>query len=122
MEDNPINAEVARLWLEELGLHVIACRKWQRSTQLLWSSKAVDLILMDLHMPGMTGQETSRAIRQREAADDEAHPIPIIALSADVGEETRANCLNAGMNDYLSKPLNVAQLREKLSYWMKDQV
>ncbi len=121
VEDNPINAEVAHLWLEELGLHVILAENGKEALAAL-EQQSVDLILMDLHMPGMTGQETSRAIRQREAADDEAHPIPIIALSADVGEETRANCLNAGMNDYLSKPLNVAQLREKLSYWMKDQV
>ncbi len=121
VEDNPINAEVAHLWLEELGLHVILAENGKEALAAL-EQQSVDLILMDLHMPGMTGQETSRAIRQREAADDEAHPIPIIALSADVGEETRANCLNAGMNDYLSKPLNVAQLREKLSYWMKDPV
>ena len=121
VEDNPINAEVAHLWLEELGLHVILAENGKEALAAL-EQQSVDLILMDLHMPGMTGQETSRAIRQREAADDEARPIPIIALSADVGEETRANCLNAGMNDYLSKPLNVAQLREKLSYWMKDQV
>lgn len=121
VEDNPINAEVARLWLEELGLHVGLAENGAEALDALQQQR-FHLILMDLHMPGMTGQETSRAIRQREAASAEAHPIPIIALSADVAEEIHTDCLAAGMNDYLSKPLNVTQLREKLGYWMKDQV
>ena len=121
VEDNPINAEVARLWLEELGLDVILADNGTEALAVL-EQQTIHLILMDLHMPGMTGQETSRTIRKREAEANEAQPIPIIALSADVAEEIRADCLAAGMNDYLSKPLNVAQLREKLGYWLQHQV
>ncbi|MDD5393265.1 MAG: PAS domain S-box protein [Thiothrix sp.] len=120
VEDNLINIEVARLWLEELGLNVSVAESGQEALDVL-EQQSFQVVLMDLHMPGMSGQDASREIRKREAAEGEEHPTPIIALTADVADDIRDNCLAAGMNDYLSKPLNVTQLREKLGYWMKGQ-
>ncbi len=116
VEDNPINIEVARLWLEELGLDVSVAETGMSALEML-EEKAFHLILMDLHMPGMSGQETSIEIRKREAAEGEP-PVPIIALSADVAENIKADCIAAGMNDYISKPFDVNQLREKLSRYL----
>jgi PAS domain S-box-containing protein len=120
VEDNPINVEVARLWLEKLGLDVGVAENGQQALDLL-EQQDFRLVLMDLHMPGMTGQEAAREIRKREVAEHGVHPVPIIALTADVAENIRDSCLAAGMNDYLSKPLDVNQLRDKLGYWMNGQ-
>ena len=119
VEDNLINIEVARLWLEELGLHVTVAESGQEALDAI-AEQTFHIILMDLHMPGMSGQEVSREIRRRESSNGTTVSTPIIALTADVAEDIRDNCLAAGMNDYLAKPLDVNQLRDKLAHWLKQ--
>lgn len=119
VEDNLINIEVARLWLEELGLHVTVAESGQEALDAI-AEQTFHIILMDLHMPGMSGQEVSREIRRRESSNGTTASTPIIALTADVAEDIRDDCLAAGMNDYLAKPLDVNQLRDKLAHWLKQ--
>jgi len=71
-----------------------------------------DLILMDIDMPQMDGHETAREIRGLHRPD--AKILPIIALTANVFEKTRQEAFSAGMNDFVTKPIDVAELREVL--------
>jgi CheY-like chemotaxis protein len=87
------------------------------------SREPFDLILMDCQMPRMDGFESTRSIRREETARQEgvpaeqAHRMPIIALTANASKEARGQCLDAGMDDYLSKPFDQAQLTAVLARW-----
>jgi len=85
----------------------------------LWRKKKYDLVLTDCHMPEMDGYELATAIRDEEGIEDH---VPILAITADAIKGTRNECLEAGMDDYLTKPLQVAALSEKLSRWLPSQV
>ena len=78
-----------------------------------------DLVLMDCQMPEMDGFEATRAIR---AADIRAggRPIPIIAMTANAMQEDRDRCIEAGMDDYVAKPVNPQTLREVLAKWLPE--
>jgi diguanylate cyclase (GGDEF)-like protein len=83
------------------------------------AAKSFDLILMDCHMPEMNGFEATEAIRKREQ-DEHLPRIPIIALTADVQKGINEECLDAGMDSYLSKPFNIQQLKSTLEQWLAD--
>ena len=71
-----------------------------------------DLILMDIEMPNMDGHETTREIRGLHRPD--AKTLPIVALTADVFESTKKEAFEAGMNDFIPKPIDVVQMKDKL--------
>src|SRR5207302_5003653 len=75
-----------------------------------------DLILMDCHMPEMDGFEATVEIRKREQASDKR--VPIIALTANAMAQDREECLNAGMDDHLSKPFSMQTMQDMLDRWM----
>jgi CheY-like chemotaxis protein len=75
-----------------------------------------DLLLMDMQMPVMGGIEATRRIRELEAHRG-WRPLPIIAMTANAMSGDRDECLAAGMNDYISKPMRQAELSEKLTRW-----
>jgi CheY-like chemotaxis protein/HPt (histidine-containing phosphotransfer) domain-containing protein len=82
-------------------------------------AKPYDIVLLDCHMPGRDGYEVTREIRRRENGDDHTVVIAITA-SAVAGSNGRARCLEAGMDDHLSKPLHLDTLAAKLKSWLPD--
>lgn len=111
VEDNPINQAVAGGFLRKLGFAPdFADTGTQAVTKALESGAAAPyrLILMDYHMPDMNGVEAAKAIRRREPSD---HRTPIIAMTASVLERDREECLAAGMDDFVSKPVDFAALQ-----------
>lgn len=109
-EDNDVNQKVAVAMLEKLG-YVVDITSNGREAVECWQSGHFDLILMDCQMPELDGFEATRKIRSLEG--DAVH-IPIVALTAHAIKGTDQLCLDAGMDDYLSKPINISQLESCL--------
>jgi CheY-like chemotaxis protein len=119
VEDNRINQVVASRMLDKLGLtHDIANHGGEALEKL--ASKAYDLILMDMEMPGMDGPEATMRIRAREAETGEKR-IPIIAMTANAMHEDRQRCLASGMDDHLPKPVEMTKLGELLRVWLANR-
>lgn len=122
-EDNAVNQEVTLGMLEILGCSAIAVENGRLAIDLL-QKQAFTLILMDCQMPTMDGFEATRLIRQQE--QPLGTRIPIVALTANALQGDRETCLACGMDDYLSKPFSLDQLRALLHRWlpaplMRDQ-
>jgi two-component system, sensor histidine kinase and response regulator len=116
VEDNPVNREVARFSLEYLGYRPDLASDGLEGIAAAERVK-YDLILMDCQMPGCDGFEATRAIRLQEAIRNET-PAVIIALTAYAHDQDRQACLDAGMNDYMSKPFTRDELRDGLERWL----
>lgn len=114
-EDNPINQRVAAALLGKLGCAVTIAGNGREAVER-WESDAFDAILMDCQMPELDGYEAAREIRLRERSLGRA-PLPIVALTANALAEERDKCLQAGMSDYLSKPITGERLAEALARW-----
>jgi len=117
VEDNEVNKKVASAMLNRLGLpHDIA----SDGEQAIAASQNQDyqLILMDCQMPRLNGYEATAEIRRREATEKRV-PVPIVALTANSMEGDKARCLEAGMNDFLSKPINPRLLASVLQQWLQ---
>ena len=119
-EDNPVNQEIAREYLEALGCQVSIANTGREVVTAL-ENRQFDLVLMDCQMPEMDGFEAARQIRQAEMRSA-AKRIPIIALTANALEGDRERCLEAGMDDYLSKPFKEYQLIDVLSNWFEPEI
>jgi two-component system, sensor histidine kinase and response regulator len=116
-EDNVVNQKVACRILEKLGFGVDVAADGEAAFRA-WSSGRYDLILMDCQMPIMDGYEATRTIRAREGAGEH---IPIIALTAHAMKGADNECLSAGMDDYLSKPIDRERLQQALQRWLEDE-
>lgn len=110
-EDNPVNRQVATRLLEKQGHTIIAASDGREALAIL-ERESIDLILMDVQMPDIDGLEATRTIRRREKASG-GH-IPIISVTAHVMKGDRENCLAAGADDYVSKPLQISELLEAI--------
>src|SRR6266481_702537 len=108
-EDNYINQKLAQKLLANMGHRVVLASSGLEALRTL-NRKAFDLILMDVQMPEMDGFEATAKIRAQEQQSG-AH-VPIIAMTAHAMTGDRARCLSAGMDDYISKPINAQELRE----------
>jgi signal transduction histidine kinase/CheY-like chemotaxis protein len=106
-EDNLVNQKVATRFLEKKG-HTVILADSGRKALAAWREQAFDLILMDVQMPDMDGYEATAAIRQQEKLG--ARHVPIIAMTAHAMVGDRDRCLAAGMDDYISKPVNANDL------------
>ena len=115
-EDNPVNRALASRLLEKAGHSVVCVGDGQEAVETLAKDASFDLILMDLQMPRMGGFEATQAIRSAENVSGGRH-IPIIALTAHAMKGDEERCIDAGMDDYLSKPINKRVLYEKLRKW-----
>jgi signal transduction histidine kinase/CheY-like chemotaxis protein len=117
-EDNMVNQFFLQKVLEGKGLEYVTASNGQEALDILQADRDFSLILMDCQMPEVDGYEATRKIREREIATDDFH-MPVIALTANVMKGDREKCLNAGMDDYLGKPLQVEELDRALARWMK---
>ena len=106
-EDNDLNAEIASTLLTDEGASITRAADGQQALELFRSSAAgtYDAILMDVMMPRMDGLATTRAIRALDRPD--ARSIPILAMTANAFDEDARQCLDAGMNAHLAKPLQM---------------
>lgn len=119
VEDNLVNQRVATALLKRLGFDTDAAANGQEAIQFVQANHSgYDVILMDCQMPLMDGYETTRFIREWENSNGQGG-TPIIALTADALPGTEAHCREAGMNDYLSKPVRKESLRQVLSRWIQ---
>ncbi len=115
-EDNPTNQEVAGMMLRKLGFSPDHVANGVEALEAL-QQRAYDLLLLDCEMPEMDGYETARRIRDpRTGARNPL--IPIVALTADAIAGDREKCFQAGMNDYLAKPVDPRHLAEVLGKWL----
>ena len=115
-EDNPVNQLVVLRMLELLGCSVDVVDDGQAACEAV-ARESYDLVLMDLHMPRMDGFEATRRIRADASAARSG--VPIVALSAAALPEDRERCAEAGMNDFISKPVNLAGLRSCIAAQLK---
>jgi CheY-like chemotaxis protein len=111
-EDNVINQKLALRLIEKLGYHADAVANGREVLHAL-EMIAYDLVLMDVQMPEMDGLEATRAIRDSQSRVLN-HGIPIIAMTAHAMTGDRELCLNAGMDDYVSKPIHPQKLLEAI--------
>jgi len=117
VEDNLINQQVALGILQIQGYTVTVVNNGREALDA-HAQGAFDLILMDCHMPEMDGFEATREIRSRERASGQR--MPIVALTANAMAQDREACLNAGMDDHLSKPFSMLTLQNMLDKWMQQ--
>jgi signal transduction histidine kinase/ActR/RegA family two-component response regulator len=106
-EDNPVNQKLLRLMLEMHGHHAKVTADGKEAVAV-YQSDDIDLILMDVQMPGMNGFEATTTIRDLEKNTDKH--VPIIAVTAHVMPGYKEECLNAGMDNYLAKPFRMQEL------------
>jgi CheY-like chemotaxis protein len=117
-EDNEINALLMRSLLTRLGHHAVITTDGEAALESWLAAKSAgspyDLVLMDIQMPQLDGIETTKRIRQREAAEP-GRRTPILALTANTLVEDRYACFEAGMDGFLIKPLDREKLAEALA-------
>jgi PAS domain S-box-containing protein len=113
-EDNPVNRRLALQQLKRLGYHADAVSDGEEAIAAVATGRYT-IVLMDCQMPNVDGLEASRAIRRAETVTG-TH-IPIVAMTANALEGDREMCLAAGMDDYIAKPVQLADLRRVLATW-----
>lgn len=116
VEDNPINQRVTKVTLNKLGYLADIALNGREAIAALCKND-YDLVLMDCQMPEMDGYETTRLIRSPDSGVLR-HDIPIIAITAHALHENREKCRNAGMNDFLAKPIQPVFLAGMLEKWL----
>ncbi|MEN6624998.1 MAG: response regulator [Candidatus Sumerlaeia bacterium] len=115
VEDNPINQELILEIVKRIGLNADVAADGQLAVEAVRRKPDYDLILMDLQMPRMSGFEATAAIR---AGEEPGRHVPIIALTAHAMKGDRERCLAAGMDDYLTKPIDPQQLVDRIIRWI----
>lgn len=113
VEDNAINQEVARDLLELVGMDVHVAGDGPQALAAL-KDHAFDIVLMDIHMPGMDGIETTGVIRHGLGLQ----ALPVLALTADAMSADRIRCIEGGMNDHISKPIDAEAMFRTIAAWL----
>jgi len=118
VEDNPVNQRVARLQVERLGYAAEVVSNGEEALNAL-NQPRYTMVLMDCQMPGMDGYAATRELRRRE--NGRRH-TPVIAMTANAFPADRELCLDSGMDDYLSKPVNLRNLALVLDRWASQEI
>lgn len=105
VDDDPRNIFALKLTLKSRGYQIESCTMAQEAIQIL-KEQAIDIVLMDMMMPEMDGYEAIRMMRNTSSMSE----IPVIAVTAQAMPEDRQKCIDAGAQDYVSKPIDVDQL------------
>ena len=113
VEDMPVNQALAQRMLQKLGHRVWLAENGLRAVELS-GERSFDIVLMDMQMPVMDGMQATRAIRDREALERSGRHQPIVAMTANAMQGDRERCLAAGMDGYLSKPIDTASLMREV--------
>ena len=119
-EDNLVNQEVTREYLKTLGCRIDVVATGLEALAAL-ERTTYDLVLMDCQMPEMDGLEATAMLRLREQQQNQKRRTPVIAITANAFQGERQRCLEAGMDDYISKPFNRDKLRVILQRWFNQQ-
>lgn len=118
VEDHPVNQVLMRKMLEHFGVEPIMAENGLRALEMLRGGVHVELIFMDLQMPVLNGLEASVLIREWER--EVGHPrLPIVAITANAFDETRRSTQDAGIDDFMTKPVVLSKLREMLDKWLR---
>ena len=113
-DDNPVNTKIAKTMLEKAGHRIDSVADGAAALDAI-NQKRYDLVLMDVQMPVMDGLEATRRIRS--LSDPDARRLPIVAVTANAMSGDDHLCLNAGMDDYVTKPIDHARLLSKVNQW-----
>ena len=116
VEDNPVNQKLALVLLQRRGYRVDVANNGAEAVAA-WQRGGYALILMDMQMPEMSGVEAAEIIRATEIRESLPR-TPIVAMTANAMDEDRERCVAAGMDDYLSKPINADKLFRCLAHWL----
>jgi signal transduction histidine kinase/DNA-binding response OmpR family regulator len=116
VEDHKVNQKVILSLLTKFGLTPSLAENGQKALEAM-ANQHFDLVLMDCQMPVMDGYEATRLLREKEKASNTLH-TPVIALTAHAGDGQYEKCISAGMDDYISKPIERSKLAEVLSQWL----
>jgi CheY-like chemotaxis protein/HPt (histidine-containing phosphotransfer) domain-containing protein len=116
-EDNQVNQKLVTKLLESMGHQVVVVDNGASAVSAV-EARRFDLVLMDVQMPVMDGLSATAAIRERERSRGRGERLPIVALTANALKGDRERCLEAGMNEFLTKPIRKEALAEVLRQWM----
>ncbi|MGB2981828.1 MAG: PAS domain S-box protein [Candidatus Zixiibacteriota bacterium] len=115
-EDNPMNQKLAVALLKKAGYSIDAVENGRLAVEAI-NRRAYDLVLMDVQMPEMDGFEATKTIRRKQ---DEKRCIPIVAMTAHAMKGDREKCLQAGMDDYVAKPIEPQELLDTIERWTRS--
>lgn len=121
VEDNPVNLLVAQKLLSALGFSCETAANGDIALKRM-QAENFDLVLMDCQMPVLDGYAATRRWREHELQRDPSHRLPIVAMTANAMAGDRQRCLDAGMDDYLAKPVSREQLESCLHRWLPDRM
>ncbi len=113
VEDNAFNQQIGQEMLEQTGASVCLANNGAEALELLRKVE-FDCVLMDMHMPLMDGLETTRRVRTELQLPD----LPVLAMTANATTESRLRCIEAGMNDFISKPVQPALMYQTVAHWL----
>ncbi len=119
VEDNKVNQKVAAGFLKRLGYSIDFAGNGREALEALDLGGEYDAVLMDCQMPEMDGYQATAAIRKR---NDHNRVIPVIAMTANAMQGDRQQCIDAGMDDYVSKPIEADELAEVLGRWVQEDL
>lgn len=117
VDDNPTNRLVISTMLRKLGFATTLTENGELGAQAALQAPRPEMIFMDIQMPVMDGFDSTRCIREAEQSQG-LKRVPIVALTADVFEQTRRRCQEADMDDFLTKPVDLQELQKILSKWV----